>query len=107
MNATRAQAYGRVTRAVELAYPDLLTVSQVATIRESADVLVFAWDARTPETDEARDRARTVLEEVLASHGVEWWVDEMAEALRLVAPREPAERVGPSWRRRLSASHLR
>ena len=86
MNAARAQAYGRFIRAVDSAYPDVLTHEQQQVLREVADAMVFARSPEEWELDAATRRARVVLLDLLDAPGSEWWVDRVTDDLEQIGP---------------------
>jgi hypothetical protein len=79
MNSDRAQAYGRLMKAVRAEGPEALEPAEQETIREAADALLFcedlSWD------DEARDGVTRVGDLAGDLVGSGRWAPDRAEQL--------------------------
>jgi hypothetical protein len=79
MNSERAQAYGRLMRAVRADGPEALAPDEQETLREAADALLFcedlSWD------DEARDGVTRVGDLAGDLVGSGRWAPDRAEQL--------------------------
>jgi hypothetical protein len=79
MNSERAQAYGRLMKAVRAEGPEALELTEQEVIREAADALLFcedlSWD------DEARDGVTRVGDLAGDLVGSGRWAPDRAEQL--------------------------
>ena len=79
MNSDRAQAYGRLMKAVRADGPEALDPTEQEIVREAADALLFcedlSWD------DEARDGVTRVGDLTGDLVGSDRWAPDRAEAM--------------------------